>query len=45
MLAELSRRNDGSGWRRSALAVPPNGGHIDGGHRPEVPVADGANVA
>jgi hypothetical protein len=44
-LAAPSRRNDGSGSRRPALAVPPNGGHIDGGHRSEVPVADRANGA
>ena len=44
-LAAASRRNDGSGSRCPALAVPPNGGHIDGEHRPEAPGADRANVA
>src|SRR5262249_32725885 len=41
-LAAPSRRNDGSGSRCPALAVPRTRGHTDGGHRPEVPGLAGA---
>lgn len=44
-LAAPSRRNDGSESRWPRWPCPRTRGHIDGGHRPEVPVADRANVA
>lgn len=44
-LAAPSRRNDGSGSRWPRWPCPRTRGHIDRGRRPEVPVADRANVA